>query len=660
MRKVRRVPDDFVGSAWRATALYAILAVATTWPLVLHLTRSLPIDQGDSLLNCWILSWNADHLLAWFWGNATAFQDYWSPPIFHPAPLALAYSEHLFAESLQIAPIYGLTHNVFLCYNLLVLSTYVLSALGMYLLARELTGDARAAWVAGACYGFALVRLPQLTHLQVLSSQWMPFALFGLRRYFTTLRADPLGWAAVALVLQNLSCGYYLVFFAPVVVLYCLYEIADRGLWGRWRMWVGLVLAAAAVALATWPFVKPYLWLRGRGFPPRPIWEVEQFSADVLSPLTASTASRVWGWLQTYPHAEGELFAGMVTLLLAGVAVAGAARGLEMSSAPLRDARAGRRLASVLALAACAVYVSAALLVAVTGDPNWHLAGIHFRLGDPWKAWIPAAALAAAALVLSRRLRAIARGVPGSALGFFAALAIGASVLALGPVVSIGGQPTDLPAPYAQLYWHVPGYDGLRVPARFAMVAALGLAGLAGFGAHALASRGLTGRRALTALSVLFLLESTGAPIELDRVTPNPGWGLPGTVRFGDDTPDVYRFVSTLQAGASLVEFPFGVSAWDEQYVFYQQIHHRPIVNGYSGGFPSWYRPMTAAFTDVTADPALAWSALERSGASHVVVHRRGYLAPSAANGLEAFLSAHGARMIRASGDDRVYALPPS
>ena len=77
------------------------------------------------------------------------------------------------------------------------------------------------------------------SHLQVLSSQWMPFALYGLRRYFTTLRADPLGWAAVALVLQNLSCGYYLVFFAPVVVLYCLYEIADRGLWSRWRMWVG-------------------------------------------------------------------------------------------------------------------------------------------------------------------------------------------------------------------------------------------------------------------------------------------------------------------------------------------------------------------------------------------------------------------------------------
>jgi hypothetical protein len=634
-----------------------MLAVATTWPLVLHLTRSLPVDQGDSLLNCWILSWNADHLLAWFWGNTAAFQDYWSPPIFHPAPLALAYSEHLFAEALQIAPIYGLTHNVFLCYNLLVLSTYVLSALGMYLLARELTSDARAAWVAGACYGFALVRLPQLTHLQVLSSQWMPFVLYGLRRYFTTLRADPLGWAAVALVMQNLSCGYYLVFFAPAVVLYCLYEIADRALWWRWRMWVGLAVAATAVALATWPFLKPYLWLRALGFPPRPIWEVQLFSADVLAPLTASPGNRVWGWLQTYRHAEGELFPGVVTLLLAGVAVVVAVRGLRVSSAPLRDSP-WRRLATALVLVACAVEIAAALLVGATSDPNWRIGGIHFRLGDPWKAWVPAAALAGGALVLSRRLRAVARGVPGSALGFFAALAIGGSVLALGPIVSIAGQPTELPAPYAQLYWHVPGYDGLRVPARFATVVALGLAGMAGFGAHALTRRGLTGRRVLTALSVLFVLESTGAPIGLDRVLQSPGWGIPRTVGLGDDTPDVYRVVSTLPVGTSLLELPFGIPAWDVQYVFYEQAHHRPIVNGFSGGSPSWYWPMTEALDGIGSNPALAWSALERSGASHVIVHRRGYLASRAADRVETFLSGHGARMIRASGDDRVYALP--
>jgi hypothetical protein len=648
-----------LASAWRATALYAVLAIATTWPLAPHLTRSL-IDQGDSLLNCWILSWNADHLLAWFWGNASAFQDYWHPPIFHPAPLALAYSEHLFGESLLIAPIYGLTRNSVLCYNLLLLSSYVLSALGTYLLVRELTKDALAAWVAGACYGFALLRLPQLTHLQVLSSQWMPFVLYGLRRYFTTLRADPLAGAAVALVLQNLSCGYYLVFFAPVVVGYCLYEIADRGLWLRWRMWVGLVAAAAAATLATWPFVRPYLWLRAQGFPARPIWEVRQFSADLLSFVTASPNNRIWGWLQTFPHGEADLFPGIVTLVLAGIGLIAAARALASASAPLREPRR-RRIAIALVFAACAAYVGVALLVGATSDPSWRFGFIRFRLGDPWKAWAPAAFLAVIAVSLSPRIRSMARGVKGSALGFFVALALAGAVLALGPVVSIAGTPTDLPAPYAQLYWHVPGFDGLRAPSRFAMLSVLGLSVLAGYGAHALTMKGRPGRHAVAFLTAILLLESTGAPVGLDRVSADRGWGVPRAVHPGDDsTPDVYRFVKTLPQGASLLEFPFGVSVWDVQSVFYQQTHHLPIVNGYSGGFPAWYWPMTQALSKFDAEPERAWSMLVRSGASHAIVHRRAYLRPGVADRLELFLSAHGARVIRASGDDRVYALPAS
>ena len=59
----------------------------------------------------------------------------------------------------------------------------------------------------------------------------------------------------------------------------------------------------------------------------------------------------------------------------------------------------------------------------------------------------------------------------------------------------------------------------------------------------------------------------------------------------------------------------------------------------------------------INLDNAPGW--LE-AGASHVIVHRRGYLRRRAADRVEAFLSGHGARMIRASGDDRVYALPPS
>ena len=79
-------------------------------------------------------------------------------------------------------PIYALTHNPILCYNLLFLSTFALSGFGMFLLGRELTGSDAAGFVAGLAFAFAPYRMSNIPHLQVLSSAWMPFVLFGLHR----------------------------------------------------------------------------------------------------------------------------------------------------------------------------------------------------------------------------------------------------------------------------------------------------------------------------------------------------------------------------------------------------------------------------------------------------------------------------------------------
>src|SRR5438445_494565 len=68
--------------------------------------------------------------------------------------------------------------------DLLFLSTFVLSGLGRFLFVREVTASPNAGFVAGLIYAFAPLRVPQFGHLQVISSQWMPFALYGLRRYF--------------------------------------------------------------------------------------------------------------------------------------------------------------------------------------------------------------------------------------------------------------------------------------------------------------------------------------------------------------------------------------------------------------------------------------------------------------------------------------------
>jgi uncharacterized membrane protein YfhO len=246
----------------RALAAYLVIAVVMTWPLTRGLARNVAWDLGDSLLNMWILAWDGEQLRAITGGNFTRVPHFFDANIFYPAPLSLAYSEHLIAQAVQVFPVYAVTRNPILCYNLLFLSTFVLSGFGTYLLVRQLTGNALAAFVAGLLFAFAPYRIPQSSHLQVLSSQWMPFALYGVRRYFDTRRLRALMCGALALIAENLSCGYYLLYFSPIAAGYVFWEMAQRRLFRDRKAWKHVALAAAVVVLATLPFVVPYAELR--------------------------------------------------------------------------------------------------------------------------------------------------------------------------------------------------------------------------------------------------------------------------------------------------------------------------------------------------------------------------------------------------------------
>src|SRR5688572_16984191 len=186
-----------------------------TWPLVTQLPRGLAADLADPLFICWVLMWTGGQVLAAIGGDPGALARYWDGNIFHPDARTIAYSEHFTPQMLQILPLYAATDNILLCYNLLFLSTFVLSGVAVYWLVRDLTGSRLAAFVAGLAFAYSPYRLGQLSHLQILSSQWMPLALVGYRRFFATGRLSALSGGAAAWLVQNLSCGYYLLFFSP-------------------------------------------------------------------------------------------------------------------------------------------------------------------------------------------------------------------------------------------------------------------------------------------------------------------------------------------------------------------------------------------------------------------------------------------------------------
>jgi hypothetical protein len=267
---------------------FLLLTVAITWPLGADLAHTLASDYGDPLFACWIIGWVADHLTRGVGGNLAALRSFWDANIFFPEPHTLAFAEHLFAETVQVLPIYWATGNLLLCYNVTFLLSFVLSGLGAQLLLRDLTGSPLAGFAAGVFFAFNEYRLSyEVSHLQTLSNHWLPFALLGLHRYVATGSRLALIGGAAALVALNLSAGFHLLYGGPFVVAFVLADLLWHQKARNLRVWGELSAAAAATVVLTIPFYLPYLAMqRQLGFE-RPLEEVIRFSATLDQYWTA-------------------------------------------------------------------------------------------------------------------------------------------------------------------------------------------------------------------------------------------------------------------------------------------------------------------------------------------------------------------------------------
>ena len=643
--------------AWHAAAAYLALAIVTTWPLVRGLARDVPSDLGDPVFVMWALAWDCQQLLAILHGDVARLATFFDANIFHPVPLTLAYSEHFIAQAVQILPVWALTGNPILCYNLLYLSTFVLSGLGAYLFVREISDNPRAAFVAGVLFAFAPYRFPQSSHLQVLSSQWMPFALYGFRRFFDSIdpqtmrggRWRPLLGAAVALIAQNLSCTYYLMFFAPFVIAYVVWEIWQRRLWSRVRLWMQLVTAAAIVGAVTVPFLVPYALVQEQLQIARSRGELSMYAADVYSYATAVSEQIVWGAnARVFPKAEGDLFPGLVAVVLALIGVVTWRRDANLNAPPVT------RLAWIaLAVAAIHLFVAGATLLYRRFVLDLGL--FTMRVTNVDQLLLRALVLIALAAAISpgcrSRIAAFMR-----TRGFYLVALLAAMWLSLGLAPQTLGRPLNLSGPYQLLYAYVPGFDGLRVPARFNMIAVLMLAVLGGYGAAAL-SRWRWATPALVLMTTAFFAESLVRPFPInssgmlrDYATPEARVYRPARA------PAVYRRLAQ-ESGVVLAELPLGQADYDIRAMYYSIVHHARLLNGYSGFFPPHYGLLTLSLSDVPSHAMAAWDGLRSGGVSHVIVHEAAWLDDRGPR-TTAALTQLGAMEIFRDGSDVILRLP--
>jgi hypothetical protein len=588
-----------------ATGL-TILAVILTWPAVAHLGSAAP-DLGDPLLTTWILAWDVHAL-------ATAPLRFFDANMFYPYRGTLAYTEHLLGLVPLVLPARLAGLDPLLAHNLLWLATFPLVGLTLFWLVRELTGHAGAATVAAVLYAFSHLRFGQLGHIQVLAHMWLPLALFALHRAATQgARWRDVWLAAGALGLQALSSGYQACLAASAAVLFAVWLAAPAGRPPLGRFLRRALLAGGVVGVLLVPAFLPYWWVRTDVHLVRDRAEVVAHSAWPTSYLVAAPANR---WLSAATahlrSPEGALLPGVVTLALAlptAVLAWRRRRGLEAPGLP-----ASRR--------ARAADLILALLVTVT-LVNWLVVGgVSVRLGPlrisqrrfDWAFLVLAAAFLARRLVLGPRVPVYGLGWLRALAwprvhGYYLGLAVVGMLASFGPSLELAPGLVLSPL-YDRLPRLIPGFDMLRVPARFGLLVSLGLTVLAGLGAASLA-RHLRSPRlrgpVLAGLGLLGAIEAWAVPI--------PYLGLP-------PAGPAQRALAQLPGSEAAVILPMYASSvghLESLRLLESTAHWRPLVNGYASAVPSGYQETIAVLNTFPAAAAVA--RLRALHVRYVVVH---------------------------------------
>ena len=305
-----------------------------TWPLVLHPSSLIgaPVGPGDPFLYLWVLGWGMHAVLhdPMSLLNGQVFD----ANIFHPALGTLSYSDHLLLQSVVLSPIYALTGDVTLCYNVLLVASLVASALAMHAFAREVVGTTGGAYVAGLAWGFGSFRFAHLLHIQLQALYFLPLTFLFLHRLMAGRRRRDAVLLGVLIGLQAVSSVYYAVIGGVGLVCGVFALAIATGRRSNGLLVQRLLISGVIGGVIALPFAIVYLRVQqSEGFG-RTLYEASRSAAYASSYLQVPPGNVTYGrtdLLRDHREpasgepprsgAERELFPGFSIVLLAALGV---------------------------------------------------------------------------------------------------------------------------------------------------------------------------------------------------------------------------------------------------------------------------------------------------------------------------------------------------
>lgn len=212
-----------------------------------------------------------------------------------------------------------------------------------------------------------------------------------------------------------------------------------------------------------------------------------------------------------------------------------------------------------------------------------------------------------------------------------------------------------LPPPASLWPWLYawPGFNFIRVPSRFMILALLALAVLTGLGFDRVAGRWRATTRSVAALAVgaLLLVEYASMPL--------------ASVPYAIEVPAIDRWLNTVPKPFAIAEVPMpspgDLGAYERHHtmaMLHATAHWQPTIHGYSGIRPALHKRV---YRELTAFPdATSLASLREVGVTYVVVHGERYPIDRRAEIDARYRQfADQLRLERVEGDGRVYRILP-
>lgn len=330
----------------RWLALAIVVSGVMQAPFTNFIDFGSALAQGDGRVQAWVLAWVA-HALS---GGAALFD----ANMFYPAPRALAHTDHMVALGALALPLWLLTHNAVLVFNIFKILGPALSVWAAARLAFAWTRDGAASLVAAVAFGCASFTLLHNAHLNLTWSAGIPLAILAFERWWQQpawSRVLP-WWAAV--VFTSLVSWYLAVMIAVALSVWLVVllvgsrgnKVAFRDNQARALQLASSAILAIAVLL---PFAAPYF---GRG---SETGESVAYAATWQSYLVPHEHTIAGRWLVSANLANPQGIWGEHSLFLGWTVVALAAAGAVHA---LKSAEQFRRAAFLIVMGAIAAALS--------------------------------------------------------------------------------------------------------------------------------------------------------------------------------------------------------------------------------------------------------------------------------------------------------------